>query len=275
MLESQDACPNCGQELSQSLGRTLAAVLDAPAQADPAGPLADLDLDWEGELAQSSMAVTAPRVTAASSSVRSSLPLFPSPSGNAAVVTPSSASRPLSVRRTTPRVPRLRAPGRAAVPLALEFESPDGRSAADLSRAAGPGQTASLGRRLAAGLVDLVVLGLIDGAVIALTARLSGLPVEAAIGLPVLPLAVFLALLDVWYVAVLTGLGGQTIGKMTVGIRVVSADGGPLGIGGALTRIAAYAVSVLPAGVGLLGLLVGSHRALHDRLAGTDVVSSL
>ena len=59
--------------------------------------------------------------------------------------------------------------------------------------------------------------------------------------------------------------------KMLAGVGAVAL----LGIGGALTRTAAYAVSVLPAGVGLLGLLVGSHRPLHDRLAGTDVVSNL
>ncbi len=274
-LESQDACPSCGQDFSQSLGRTLSAVRDAPTDTDAAGLLADLNLDWETEPTPGSVPVTAGRSSATSSTVQSSLPLFPSSIESAAVVAPSGASRPLAVRRLTPRVPRLRASGRTALPLALEFGSPDGPSAADLRGTVGAGQMASLGRRFAAGFVDLVVLGLMDGAVIALTARLSGLPIEAATDLPVLPLVAFLALLDVGYVAVLTGLGGQTIGKMTVGIRVVNADGGVLSVGGVLRRTAAYTVSLLPAGVGLVGLFVGSHRALHDRLAGTDVVSSL
>ena len=275
MPESQDACPSCGQDLSQALDHALASVFDAPTEADAPGPLADLNLDWETAPAPPSMTTAAGRP---SSTVRSSLPLFPTPMGPgpAAVSAPPGASRPLSVRRPTPRVPRLRAPAeRAALPLALEFEAPDGSSGTDPPDIVGTGQAASLGRRLVAGFVDLVVLGLIDGGVLALTARLSGIPIEAVTDLPILPLTAFLALLDVGYVAVLTGLGGQTMGKMTVGIRVVRMDGGAVSISGALRRTAAYTVSLLPAGLGLLGLFVGSHRALHDRLAGTDVVASL
>ena len=40
----------------------------------------------------------------------------------------------------------------------------------------------------------------------------------------------------------------------------------------AALRGAAMVVSLLPAGLGWLAGLVGDHRGLHDRLAGTRVV---
>jgi uncharacterized RDD family membrane protein YckC len=80
------------------------------------------------------------------------------------------------------------------------------------------------------------------------------------------------------YFVSFTAAGGQTIGKMATGIRVIPAtDADPslprVSFGAAVVRAAAYLVSVLPAGLGLLPILFTSERrALHDRLADTRVV---
>ena len=134
---------------------------------------------------------------------------------------------------------------------------------------------AAPGRRLAAGIGDLLLLGTVDILVIALTARMLGMPMAAAAALPWLPLAAFLALLDLASVVALTALGGQTLGKMAVGVRVVSLDGGPVTASRALVRTVLSVLSILPAGLGFVGLLARSRRAGHDWLAGTRVVRAV
>lgn len=131
---------------------------------------------------------------------------------------------------------------------------------------------AFVGRRACAALCDLLLLGAIDATVVALTVRLAGLKLVTVDTLPLIPLAAFLLLLDFGYLVALTALGGQTIGKMVTGIRVVSVDGPSVTVVDAAIRAAAYIVSVLPAGLGMLGLFFGSHRSLHDYLADTRVV---
>ncbi len=74
------------------------------------------------------------------------------------------------------------------------------------------------------------------------------------------------------YVVTLTVFGGQTIGKMAVGLRVERTDGSPVTPARALMRAAACSISVAPLGVGFAGMLLGSRRALHDLLADTRVV---
>jgi uncharacterized RDD family membrane protein YckC len=70
-------------------------------------------------------------------------------------------------------------------------------------------------------------------------------------------------------------LSGKTIGMAVLGIRVVAADGSPIGVKGAVIRTLALPLSFLVFGLGFLGILTNRHRyALHDRLAGTAVVYS-
>jgi uncharacterized RDD family membrane protein YckC len=71
--------------------------------------------------------------------------------------------------------------------------------------------------------------------------------------------------------------GGQTIGKMAVGLRVVREvtpfdAGGPVSLGQAVLRAVLTLPSVLAAGAGFLPALVGDERAIHDRLAHTRVI---
>ena len=74
------------------------------------------------------------------------------------------------------------------------------------------------------------------------------------------------------YTTVLHALGGQTIGKMIVGVRVVVEDAGPPPFGTALLRYVAYFASAAPVMLGfVMAGLRRDKRALHDLIAGTRV----
>ncbi|MBI2222995.1 MAG: RDD family protein [Acidobacteria bacterium] len=110
------------------------------------------------------------------------------------------------------------------------------------------------------------------------TSRFSAASTSGCAGgmqaLPIVPLVTFLLLLDAGYTITFTAAVGQTIGKMATGIKVVDNDSDsqpPFGF--AVLRTAAYAASLLPAGLGFLPALLGKdRRALHDRLAETRVI---
>ena len=90
--------------------------------------------------------------------------------------------------------------------------------------------------------------------------------------LPWAPLGAFLFLLTAGYLIVFTVVGGQTIGKMAAGLRV-AVNEGPVDVSHAVVRFLATGVTLLTLGLGYLPALFGSNRrALHDRIAGTDVV---
>jgi uncharacterized RDD family membrane protein YckC len=138
--------------------------------------------------------------------------------------------------------------------------------------------TAPLMRRFAAGLFDLVLIGAIHAAVIALTLRVCGLTFAQLRVLPPLPLGTFLLLLAGGYIISFTVAGGQTIGKMATGVRVVPVAERDTGnarvtLGSAVLRAVGCLVSILTGGLGYVPALVShDHRALHDRLADTRVV---
>jgi len=137
-------------------------------------------------------------------------------------------------------------------------------------------QAPSLASRVGAGVIDLTLLVAVDAAVLFLTLRISGL--QATIDdlrvIPVVPFAAFLGLLAFGYVAAFTVAGGQTIGKMLLRLRVVGDDGRPIDAAGGVLR--AVGCMLIPATLGLSyvpAFFSSDHRALHDRLAGTRVVS--
>jgi uncharacterized RDD family membrane protein YckC len=89
------------------------------------------------------------------------------------------------------------------------------------------------------------------------------------------PFGGFLVLIAGGYFTLFTAAGGQTIGKMAAGIRVVPVDRehGRVPLGHSVLRATAYVVSAMPAGLGFLPILFGADkRAIHDRLAETRVV---
>jgi uncharacterized RDD family membrane protein YckC len=139
--------------------------------------------------------------------------------------------------------------------------------------------TAPVFRRLIAGVIDLIILSAITGAVLYFTVRVLDLQMENVWVLPKIPLVAFLLLLNGGYFVLFTAAGGQTIGKMIVGIRVVMHTGDErvprVGFGAAVVRAAAYFASLLPAGLGFVPILISPDgRTVHDRLADTRVVKA-
>ena len=94
---------------------------------------------------------------------------------------------------------------------------------------------------------------------------------QVRIILPIfLPLAFVLATA---YFTVFHGAGGQTIGKMIFGLRVVQTDGNALSFFQAFGRALLYAVSAFPFFLGFYWAGFTSKKlAWHDRIAGTMVV---
>ena len=130
-------------------------------------------------------------------------------------------------------------------------------------------------RRLCAAVLDIVLMICIDAVVVYMTLKLAGLAVTEWSNLPVAPLAGFLFLLTGGYVVAFTAAGGQTLGKMAFGIKVICVDGNSVGFGTALLRVTAYLISILPCGIGfVVGLFDRQDRTLHDRVAATRVVKS-
>jgi uncharacterized RDD family membrane protein YckC len=224
------------------------------------------------------------------------LPLFNSESGDddePLIKLPSQPRPPLAVRRT-PETPRLRAaarshqrPSTAHDVIKLDepqldflpetspatavdpFRRADARTPlhrADLT-------TSAAGPRLMAAAIDHLILAAIDVIVLYLTLRIAQLDVADIGSLPILPMGAFLGLLKLAYFTAFTCVGGQTIGKMAAGIRVVGDDQRALDAPHAMHRALAGAISFLTLGVGFEpALLSRDHRALHDRLAHTRVV---
>ena len=137
-------------------------------------------------------------------------------------------------------------------------------------------EDAKLDARLTAAAIDGLLLGGIGSVVIFATLRLCGLEPAQISSLPPLPMAAFLLLVTLGYLLMFTIAGGQTLGKMIVGIRVVSAP--TAGQGGTLTiRQAAYrellsVPSVFALGAGYVPAMLGRGPTFHDRLAETRVV---
>ena len=189
------------------------------------------------------------------------------------ITVPLRPRAPLGVRRATPEVPRARTPPtRTPAHEDMLFES--GRSTPVPSSGNTPVEAlAAPLRRIVAALVDLALLCALDALVLYFTLRLLGLGTAQLMDLPLLPLVAFLLLLNGGYFIAFTAVGGQSIGKMAVGIKVISQEESTVPIGRATIRTLAYVVSALPLGAGFVPGVLGADRlALHDRLAHTRVV---
>ncbi len=185
---------------------------------------------------------------------------------------PAPARTPLAVRRASTDRPR----GRPATQVLRRASAPllatESEAMPPVDTAEPVSEVASAGLRLLAAFVDVLVLAGIDLAVVYLTAQLAGLHVAEAATLPMVPLGAFLLGLNVAYLAVFTASGGQTLGKMAMGLRVVPLSGG-LTPGDAAVRVAVALAGAIVMGAGFLPALVRSDgRALHDFAARTRVV---
>jgi len=217
---------------------------------------------------------------AAASRPPADLPLFgpPIPDDDPLITQPSPPRTPLAVRRATPEVQRARTP-LLRTPL-LDLDPPPATVASLTEPAAGePGshllQDAAIGDRLAAAAIDGLLLAVIDAAVVYLTMQICGIGLGEIGLLPPGPLVAFLLAQNGAYFVAFTA-GGQTMGKMATGIRVVSTEPRrSLDLGRALARELAWFLLALPAGLGLLTVFSRDHRGLHDRFAGTRVIRAV
>jgi uncharacterized RDD family membrane protein YckC len=195
---------------------------------------------------------------------------------------PATPRAPLAVRRTPDR-PRLRA---LSKPLSAPEADPMLQFAEVEVRTPEPeprrppraemtldGNLSGAGPRFVAALIDHAILAGIDLAVVYFSLRLASLTLADWRALPPLPMLAFLAIVKVAYFSAFTAVGGQTIGKMAVGIRVVTDDRTLVDPARAMRRTLAGVVSFVTLGLAFVpALFAADKRALHDRLAHTRVV---
>jgi uncharacterized RDD family membrane protein YckC len=280
-FETGDRCKNCGYDFSLLVSPPAEPPPDLALKPPPSeeAPIGDL---W---LAPSDSGVSSP---AAQDPHPIEFPLF-SPSGDdEPLIKKASAPRaPLSVRRT-PDLPRTRGTSRTprGVEGGLTLEFADERHAGTTSAARkdsvvpqrveeGPvePEVASLGSRTAAALLDHAILLGIDAIVFYSTLRMTALTTGEWRLLPLLPFLAFLLLVKLAYFSTFTAIGGQTIGKMAAGIRVVADDQLIMDPARAIKRTLTGAVSLGSLGLGFVPALISpERRAFHDRVAHTHVV---
>lgn len=140
-----------------------------------------------------------------------------------------------------------------------------------------------LGRRFWAAMVDLVVLGLGFGILVAVThgTRTQTVygPSGYAITNHVAALSGFTLLLffaiSMAYYFILESVTGQTLGKMLLGVQVVGLDGRAASAGPILIRTLGRFLDALPFLyiVGFISLISGQapRKRVGDRMAGTTV----
>ena len=296
-FETGDRCRNCGYEFSLSPDYDL-PDLSIKQEDEPAGlddfALVDAAVAPRASMpatGSSSLAAAMPERRPASSAPPVSMPLFaPGIDDDTPLITrPSPPRAPLSVRRSTPDMVRLRAAtsqpvSKAAnLDLGLDLQALDQQSPPRVvpsDRATAPEVEASfcyedagVARRLIAAVLDSAILVAIDVVVMYFTMQICGVSLSEFGILPKGPLVAFLVVQNVGYLVAFTA-GGQTLGKMAAAIKVVPEDGdATLDLGCALKRTVLWLVLAFPAGLGLLSAFFDrDHRGLHDRFAGTRVV---
>lgn len=309
-FETSEQCRNCGYDFSLIAIPTPSVTPDPDlafrtddAETGPSEVWLDRTEGTTEEAAKSKLEEERsglPRTRAQSATSDAALPLFNphGPDDIPLIALPTAPRPPLAVRRT-PETPRLRAVARVGrhQEQALDFRARTDEEPEEVANpepvptfAARPGQqpapehaapeqtlrgTSKVGlRRVAAAAIDHAMLIAIDAIVVYFTLRMSGLGVAEVAALPAIPIATFLVILKLAYFSAFTSVGGQTIGKMAVGIRVVGDNDGPVNAACAIRRTLASVVSLLPLGLGFIPAFIGAdRRTLHDRVAHTRVVS--
>lgn len=136
--------------------------------------------------------------------------------------------------------------------------------------------SASLAKRLAAGVYDLLPLIGLWMATTALVLFAFGVQTDVAHPSPAYRIALQLALLAVTggYFCASWVRGGQTIGMRAWRLRVVSVEGGALAWPRSLLRFLVALASVAALGLGFLWCLIDREgRAWHDIAARSRVIS--
>lgn len=134
---------------------------------------------------------------------------------------------------------------------------------------------ASIGRRFAAVFLDGMIIwfayfivGLIAFEIMGKGGIAQGLTNLGGVLGPTLSL-VFTAT----YMIGFTGKYGATPGKMALGVKIVRADGGAIGVPLAVGRYFSTFISSMTIGIGyLMAFFDKEKRTLHDRICGTRVI---
>ncbi len=94
--------------------------------------------------------------------------------------------------------------------------------------------------------------------------------------LPKGPLFAFLFVQNGGYLVAFTS-GGQTLGKMAMGIKIVSTGPGEqIDVARSLLRTTLWLILALPGGLGFITALFSrERRGLHDHFAGTRVIKGV
>jgi uncharacterized RDD family membrane protein YckC len=125
--------------------------------------------------------------------------------------------------------------------------------------------------RVAALVIDLVIIGFVKLSLEFIAGRRYGAGVEQAWSFQT-TIVLFTLLFTAAYTTLLHSWLGQTVGKSVVGVRVVAVDGRGLESGPAFLRYLGYYVSTATFGFGyLMAALRADKRALHDLIAGSRV----
>ena len=116
------------------------------------------------------------------------------------------------------------------------------------------------GERFVAYIIDLIILTVVSVVVNLILGQLIG----GLLGLAI----------SVGYYGYFWSTTGQTVGKMVMGLKVVSAEnGGVIDIGTALLRWVGYFISGIAIGLGFLWILWDPmHDGWHDKIAKTKVI---
>lgn len=153
-----------------------------------------------------------------------------------------------------------------------------------------PLKRAGFGIRLIAYLIDRAVLFMIEilfilGAIVISVNTGDNIPtnlldfnflqtLNMRFSVILLPLYIAITVIKMGYFTYFIGSTGQTIGKMIVGITVVSSDEKVMNYSRATLRWIGYIASSVPLYMGFLWIIFDdNNEAWHDKIAGTCVVT--
>jgi uncharacterized RDD family membrane protein YckC len=297
--ERVERCRNCGYEFSLGSAAPTPELRLRDGDNTPR-PLDDLNLVDEQMARRAAPPDRTPRTDAdrieradrsnppAGSSGLAELPLFGAPiTDDVPLITrPSPPRPPLSVRRASLEVPRVRSeqrplldwpvdPANMPVPVVQPLRAAQVEASPDASRPVyqEDAEPASLAARACAAAIDLALLAIVDLVVVYFTMKITGVTLAELAILPKAPLLVFLLVQNGGYLVAFTATG-QTLGKLIAGVKVLADDSSAApDVGRAVLRTIVWFVLAIPAGLGFLSAAYSSDgRGIHDRFAGTRVV---
>ncbi|HRF94314.1 MAG TPA: RDD family protein, partial [Aggregatilineales bacterium] len=197
---------------------------------------------------------------------------------------PTAQQVPLALATLTERIPiplrteRFRADSQKIVNLLEDFLARDERGMPSfvLSMNRKGYQLAGGGQRFFANLLDGIILYGINSflANVALSQMRNAVTLDELNNVLLVYYLITLALSLTYYIG-LSKYGGQTFGKMALGIRVVRVNGDSLRWGNAILRYIGYILNAFSFGIGFLWILIDEKRqGWHDKMAGTIVIKT-